>query len=105
MPPIQVQFSNGSDGYRGDWLVPVLMVGLVVWLATLSRVLQRSDLDSVTRLTWVIVVIFVPFFGMVLYWCLGPEPAQSERRRSVLDSSQLAGTPWESDSGYTRPKK
>jgi hypothetical protein len=109
VPPINVQFSNGVpffDGSRGDWLVPVLIVGTVVWLATLVRVLERPDFDPITRLTWVVVVVFVPFFGMVLYWCIGPAPAQPEKRRTALDPvGSLAGTPWEKNPGYTLPKK
>jgi hypothetical protein len=102
MPPINVQM---SDGYRGDWLGPVLLVGAVVWLATLWRILHRSDFDPVTRLTWVVVVIFVPVFGMLFYWFSDEKPAP-EKRRSILDSHpDLSGTPWEGRPGHTLPKK
>jgi hypothetical protein len=75
---------------------------LVLWLATLWRILHRADFDAVTRLTWVIVVIFVPVFGMVMYWCSHP-PIRRAGRSS--DGSNLSGTPWERYPKYKLPRK
>ena len=46
------------------------VVWLVVWLLALAASLTRKDLDPVTKLMWVLVIIFVPFFGVFLYWSL-----------------------------------
>ena len=51
----------------------VAVIWAIVWLVTLAFALIRKDLDPVTRLTWVLVIIFVPFFGVVFYWTLGLE--------------------------------
>jgi hypothetical protein len=103
MPWIQIQFPSVADG-RGDWLVPVLIVVFVLWLLTLARVLSRRELDPMTRLTWVVVVIFVPVFGMVLYWFIGPESEIEKRPGALHQSAPPAGTPWERNPGYTLPK-
>jgi hypothetical protein len=46
----------------------------------LATALARKDFDPVTRLTWAVVIILVPFFGVVLYWVVAPkqprEPAK-----------------------------
>jgi hypothetical protein len=103
MPTVYLQT---SDGYRGDWLGPILLAVGILWLATLWRILTRADLDPVTRLTWVVVVIFVPVFGMLFYWCGAPALPEPGRRRSILDGDAgLSGTPWEKNPGYTQPKK
>lgn len=99
MPSINVQLGDSS---RGDWLPVVLLVVLVLWLDTLWRILHRADFDSVTRLTWVVVVIFVPVFGIVMYWCSRPPTRRTER---FFNGSDLSGTPWESDPDYKLPKK
>jgi hypothetical protein len=89
-------------GSQGDWLPVVLPIVLVLWLATLWRILHRADFHAVTRLTWVIVVIFVPVFGMVMYWC-SHSPVRRTERSS--DGSDLSGTPWERDPDYKLPRK
>ncbi len=86
---------NGSSS--GDWLPFVLPVLLVLWLGSLALALGRSDFDPVTRLTWVIVLIFVPFFGIVLYWAIAPPVP----RRTIDTSNDRAGTPWENNPGHT----
>ena len=103
MPPMNIQSS-----YQGDWLVPFLLVYGLVWLFVLGSILRRTDFDPVTKLTWVVVVIFVPLFGMVLYWSIAPgNPKNSPQEFSKKNdpSDQLYGTPWKDDSGYTAKNK
>jgi hypothetical protein len=98
MTPIGVQLSNGSSG---DWLPAFLLIYGLTWLLVLTQILRRSDLDPVTKLTWVIVVIFVPFFGMLLYWSIAP----GSSRQEIDPSNQLSGTPWENNPGYSTKSK
>jgi hypothetical protein len=83
-------FDNGPSA-SGDWLPIVLPVYLAIWLGNLALVLRRPDYDGITRLTWAIVIIFVPFFGLFLYWFIAP----GARSRVVDSSNEVAGTPWE----------
>ena len=82
----------GSQGFSGDWLPYVLLLWGPIWLLNLALVLRRSDYDAITKLTWVIVIIFVPFFGVLLYWFIAPERA----RRGSAPLSDLSGMPWKS---------
>jgi len=108
MTPINIQLSNGSSG---DWLMPFLFIYGLVWLLVLATILLRADLDPVTKLTWVIVVIFVPFLGVILFWAIAPSnPKNSPREYSLGKknndpSNQLSGTPWENDPGYSAKSK
>ncbi len=98
MTPIYAQLAGGTSG---DWLGPFLLIYGVIWLLTLAFVLGREDYDPVTKLTWVIVLIFVPFFGILLYWAIAP----GARTQVVDRSKQVSGTPWENDSGHTGKAK
>ena len=89
---------------RGDWLPVVVVAWTVVWLCSLGSALSRQDFDATTRLTWVVVLIFVPFFGVFLYWGLSPNPPPKVPRRVIDPSNQLSGTPWEVDPGHTTKK-
>jgi hypothetical protein len=43
------------------------------WLVVLANALARKDFDPITRLTWALVIILVPFFGVLLYFVLAPK--------------------------------
>ncbi len=46
---------------------------LLVWLWTMWQALARTDLDPVTKLMWVLVVILVPIAGVFFYCFLAPD--------------------------------
>jgi hypothetical protein len=92
-----------GDSSSGDWLPYVLPAALIVWLLVLGTLLVRTDLDPVTKLMWVIVVIFVPIFGILFYWFLEPKAvaAFTRKEKKIDPANQLSGTPWEGDPGHT----
>lgn len=45
---------------------------LIVWLMVMAHALRRTDLDPVTKLMWVLVVILVPIAGVFFYWFIAP---------------------------------
>jgi hypothetical protein len=69
----------------------VVVLWMLVWLVVLGAALARKDLDPVTRLTWVLVIIMVPFFGVVLYWILGPKQQASAARPAEISASEPIG--------------
>ena len=91
-----LDLSDGSDFSSGLLLIACLWT--VIWLFFLGNVLDRKDFDPVTRLTWVVVLIFVPFFGVLLYAfkC----PSQLEVGKIDRDIP-VSGTPWENNPGFT----
>jgi hypothetical protein len=100
MISINYPWNSVSTAGQGEVLIFLAIYGLL-WLLALGRVLTRADLDPVTRLTWVIVVIFVPVVGIFLYVLVAP-PAWSPRDPTRPDVVHpLAGTPWENDPGHT----
>jgi len=101
MPLLIAQLPHGSSG---DWLPGFMLFYGLVWLVTLAMLLQRGDFDPITKLTWVIVVIFVPFFGIILFWFIAPSSHWSPKEK-IDPSNQLSGTPWEKDPGYTKEER
>lgn len=51
----------------------LLLVYLAVWVVVLGWVLARKDMQPITQLMWVLVIILVPVFGLMLYCIIGPE--------------------------------
>jgi hypothetical protein len=88
-----------------DSFVVFAVVWIVVWLWFLFRILTREDFDVMTRILWVIVVVFVPVFGVGLYLVAAPDLAgrrSGAKRGPVNLASDVSGTPWETDSGHTK---
>ncbi len=92
---IEIVNSN-SDSF--PWFFVTLW--LVVWLSVLFRILTRDDFDTPTKILWVIVVIFVPFFGIPLYWLAAPKAATINRPIDL--QRDVAGTPWADNPGFRR---
>jgi len=95
---IEILTSN-SDSF--PWSLIVLW--LIVWLCVLYRILTRTDFDTPAKILWVMVVIFVPFFGLPLYWLAAPQPARAASKDRPVDlQSDVAGTPWAGNPGFRR---
>ena len=53
-------------------------VWMFIFLITLALLLQRKDLEPIAKFMWVFVVSAVPFFGVILYWVIGPRTRRDE---------------------------
>jgi hypothetical protein len=95
-------FSNGSDGF--PWGLFVLWG--IIWLGVLYRILTRDDFDTPSKILWTIVVIFVPAFGLPLYWIAAPasERPRPQKADASISGSDVSGTPWADNPGFTNDK-
>jgi len=55
------------------WLIGgILTLGLfILWVAMLIHALTNRALVGVEKLVWVLVIIFLPFLGSVIYFFVG----------------------------------
>jgi len=92
-----------SDSFN-DFPWSLVFLWLLIELAVLYRILTRRDFDTPARILWVIVVIFVPFFGVLLYWAAAPaeRSTQSATKTGAVNlNSDTAGTPWAGNPGFS----
>ena len=52
------------------WLVLFACI-LSLWILALASILKSDFKDSTTKLIWILVVVFLPIIGSVLYFILG----------------------------------
>lgn len=86
--------------------ITVAVVYYVIWLLALAAALGRVDLEPVVRLMWVIVIIFVPVAGILLYGFMARE-RRFERKRDpspIKVASPTSGTPWENNPGHVQDR-
>ena len=50
------------------------LIGLVVLVLDIIAVVSlfQSDADTPTKIVWFLVILLLPFLGMVLYFLMGP---------------------------------
>lgn len=49
----------------------VWVVVAVLWLVALVDILKSEFKDGLTKVIWLILVIFLPFLGSILYFFIG----------------------------------
>ena len=75
-----------------EWLV---LVHLLFWLAISARVLLRSDLSPDVRVAWLLVLLLLPYGGVLLYFLFGEVylgRALARQQKAVLKNLRLAVT-------------
>ena len=100
---MNVQYSFGNN--PSPWETMMVPLGLMVvyqfvLFAFLYRILTRGDFDTLNKILWVLVVVFVPLFGFVLYLTAAPKPVA--KRFRIIPGSDVSGTPWADDPAYTK---
>jgi hypothetical protein len=50
------------------------LIGLLVFILDIIAIVSilKSSADSGTKLLWIVLVILLPFLGMILYFAMGP---------------------------------
>ena len=50
------------------------LLGLIVLILDIVAIvsLLKSGADSGTKILWVLLIVFLPFLGMLLYFLMGP---------------------------------
>jgi phospholipase D-like protein len=47
------------------------LVCLILWIWALLDIVNGRFRDDVTKIVWVLIVIFIPFLGTILYYLIG----------------------------------
>ncbi len=71
--PISISTTTGSTNFGGVGallFVLILLAYVVLVLIAIYRLLKAKN-DSGWKTNWLIVLIFVPLFGLIFWWMLG----------------------------------
>ncbi len=53
------------------WTIGIGLLNLILFLVALISILKNEFTDSTIKLMWVLIVLFVPFFGPIVYFAIG----------------------------------
>ncbi len=79
------------------------IIWIMLWLFVLAGVLSRNDLEPVTKLTWVLVIILVPVFGVIFYWINVPAPKAQPGSAIPPKPEPLSGKVYEDENYKKQP--
>ena len=60
----------GNFGFGEILVILILLLPAILWIFALIDIL-RSDFQGNNKLIWVLVVIFLPIIGAILYFAIG----------------------------------
>ena len=59
----------GIPGNVAAWLEPLLIFILcAIYIVTIISILKNGNLRLMSKLLWVILVLFIPILGVLIYW-------------------------------------
>jgi hypothetical protein len=65
------QFFFQWGGFISFIIILMIPISLVLTLMGIYNVMKLPTKDSILRMTWVIILIFIPFFGFIYYLTIG----------------------------------
>jgi Phospholipase_D-nuclease N-terminal len=61
-------------------IIAAVILFLILWVRALIDVFRRGDLSVAAKAAWAIVMLLIPFIGLLLYYMLRPSDAQIVQR-------------------------
>jgi hypothetical protein len=61
-------------------IIAAVILFLILWVRALIDVFRRGDLSVAAKAAWAIVMLLIPFIGLLLYYMLRPSDAQIAQR-------------------------
>jgi len=61
-------------------IAAVVILFLVLWARAVVDVVRRGDLSASAKAAWAIIMLILPFIGLLLYTLIRPSDAQIAQR-------------------------
>ena len=61
-------------------IIAAVVIFIVLWVRAVMDAFRRPDLSTSAKAAWAIIMLILPFIGMLVYTLVRPSDAQIERR-------------------------
>jgi hypothetical protein len=77
-----------ADFWESFFLFLIFLPLAMLWAFALIDIFRRDDIGGFSKALWVACVIFVPFFGTLIYMITRPPGATQEERMALESASR-----------------
>ncbi|WP_162428516.1 PLDc N-terminal domain-containing protein [Pontibacter pudoricolor] len=71
MPETTLLFLGGLAAQELLFIILFFAIPFGIWLGALIELLRSNFTDSITKLIWLVVIVFIPVLGAILYLFIG----------------------------------
>jgi Phospholipase_D-nuclease N-terminal len=61
-------------------IIAAVILFFIMWIRAVMDVFRRRDLSGAAKAAWAIIMLLVPFIGLLLYYMIRPSDAQIAQR-------------------------
>jgi len=72
------------------WLLLIYLPLVLLWTFALVDIFRRDDMTGAGKVAWIVVVLFIPFVGTLIYMLF--RPATMVDQRMIRDEFDTTGT-------------
>ena len=77
-PTWQIQL--GSLVLMRILIIAAVILFLIMWVRAVIDVFRRGDLSVAAKAAWAIIMLLIPFIGLLLYYMIRPSDGQIAQR-------------------------
>ena len=74
--------------WNAFFLLLIYIPLLMVWGFAVLDIFRRDDIHGVAKAVWLVVVIFLPFLGTLIYLLMRPAGATKEERAAIDEAGR-----------------
>ncbi|HZY07165.1 MAG TPA: SHOCT domain-containing protein [Ilumatobacteraceae bacterium] len=71
------------------WLLLIYLPLVLLWTFALVDIFRRDDMSAAGKTLWVVIVIFLPFVGTLIYMLF--RPAATSDQRMIREATDTSG--------------
>jgi hypothetical protein len=61
-------------------IIAAVILFFIMWIRAVMDVFRRRDLSGAAKAAWAIIMLLIPFIGLLLYYIIRPSDAQIAQR-------------------------
>lgn len=84
-----------SPFWTAFWLFFIFIPLVFLWVFGMVDVFRRHDLSGIAKVLWVLVILFLPIFGLIVYFLVRPHDVPIGRSADDAPTTADAKSPAE----------
>jgi hypothetical protein len=84
-----------SPFWTGFWLIFIFLPLVFLWVFGMLDVIRRHDLSGIVKVLWILVILFLPILGLIVYFLARPHDVPMGNTADSAASASATKSPAE----------